>query len=123
MTFPTVMLATGGYPGAMTHHSGSPAGSATAFTITDDAAASRYEARSASGDVMGVLEYRREPGGTWVLPSTRTTPEYRGHGVAGALTRTALDDARTAGAGVIPLCWYVAEWIEKHPEYADLVRD
>ncbi|WP_125775512.1 GNAT family N-acetyltransferase [Antribacter gilvus] len=95
----------------------------TDYTVADNTQESRYEARSAEGEVMGVLEYRRDAADTWVLPSTRTDPAFRGRGVAGTLTRRALDDARAAGASVVPVCWYVAEWIESHPEYADLVRD
>lgn len=44
-----------------------------------------------------------------------------GRGIAAAITRAALDHARTAGWKIIPKCPYVRAWIERHPEYRDLV--
>lgn len=44
-----------------------------------------------------------------------------GRGIAGALTKHALDHAREQGKKVIPACSYVASYVQKHPEYADLV--
>ena len=38
-----------------------------------------------------------------------------------ALVATALDDARSEGLEVVPLCPFVAAFIERHPEYQDLV--
>jgi hypothetical protein len=46
-----------------------------------------------------------------------------GRGIAGALTRHALDHARESGWRVRPRCPYVRKWIERHPDYADLVAD
>lgn len=44
-----------------------------------------------------------------------------GRGIAGRLTRHALDHARANNWRVEPNCPYVAHWIERHPEYRDLV--
>jgi predicted GNAT family acetyltransferase len=92
------------------------------YDITDRPEASRYEATTTDGDVIGVLEYQREDG-VVVMPSTRVEPAFRGHGIAAALVRRALDEARSARASVVPVCWYVAEYVERHPEYADLVDE
>lgn len=92
------------------------------FDVIDRPEASRYEATTTDGDVIGVLEYQREDG-VVVMPSTRVEPAFRGHGIAAALVRRALDDARSARASVVPVCWYVAEYVERHPEYADLVDE
>jgi predicted GNAT family acetyltransferase len=35
--------------------------------------------------------------------------------------RGALDDVRAKGGSVVPKCSFVRGWIEKHPDYADLV--
>jgi predicted GNAT family acetyltransferase len=48
-------------------------------------------------------------------------PEFEGEGVGSALVRTALDDWRKEGRRVLPLCPFAKGWIERHPEYADLV--
>lgn len=90
------------------------------YDVVDHTRVSRYEARLADGSTAGFLEYRAE-GDRIVMPSTVVHPQHRGHGIAARLARTALDDARAAGKKVDPRCWYVAEYIEKHPEYADLV--
>ncbi|WP_460701785.1 GNAT family N-acetyltransferase [Myceligenerans halotolerans] len=92
------------------------------YDVVDHIDASRYEARLTGGAVAGFLEYRTE-GDMTVMPSTVVNPRHRGRGIAAHLARTALDAARAAGRKVDPRCWYVAEYIEKHPEYADLVGE
>jgi predicted GNAT family acetyltransferase len=52
---------------------------------------------------------------------TFVPPELRGGGLAGALVARALDWARASGRKVVPSCPYVATYIHRHPEYADLV--
>lgn len=72
------------------------------------------------GEVAGVIDYRRD-GDTWVLPHTEVKPAYEGQGLAGELVRAALDQARAEGLTVDPQCPYVARWIQRHPDYQDLV--
>jgi predicted GNAT family acetyltransferase len=45
-----------------------------------------------------------------------------GRGIAGQLTRHALDWARTEGLRVRARCPYVARWIERHPGYQGLLE-
>ena len=61
---------------------------------------------------------RRPPG---VSCTPRIAPEFHGRDLAATLVGAALDDARARGYRVIPAAPYVAEFIEDHPEYADLV--
>ncbi len=51
---------------------------------------------------------------------TFVPPPLRGAGVAGTLVRYALDWAREQGYTVQPSCSFVARFIERHPQYADL---
>ncbi|MEL4317541.1 GNAT family N-acetyltransferase [Leifsonia sp. YIM 134122] len=52
-----------------------------------------------------------------------TNPRLRGHGLAGELVEFAVDDVeRTTRLRIIPMCWYVAEWFESHPERAGLLK-
>lgn len=44
-----------------------------------------------------------------------------GQGIGKALVKYALDDARAQGNKVRPSCSFVAHFIQKNPEYADLV--
>lgn len=53
--------------------------------------------------------------------SVRVPDAVGGRGLAGQLTRHALDWARSEKLKVQPTCPYVATWIRRHPNYADLV--
>lgn len=44
-----------------------------------------------------------------------------GRGVGGILAHAALSHARAEGLTVRPQCSYIAHYIKKHPEWADLV--
>ncbi|WP_233498423.1 GNAT family N-acetyltransferase [Blastococcus sp. TF02A-26] len=80
---------------------------------------SRYEIRD--GDrVLGHAAYRRE-GGRVVFTHTEVDPETEGTGVGSRLVRGALDDVRARQEHAVPQCSFVRGWIEKHPDYADLV--
>ena len=79
----------------------------------------RYELRSGD-EVIGVIAYRLGDG-VITLVHTEVDPAHSGQGHAATLARGALDDARSRGLRVVPSCPYVAAYLEKHPEYADLV--
>lgn len=52
-----------------------------------------------------------------------TNPRLRGHGLAGRLVEYAVDDVeRSTRLRIIPMCWYVAEWFDAHPDRADLLK-
>ncbi len=55
------------------------------------------------------------------LTHTGVPPAIGGRGVAGDLVRTALEYARTEGLKVEPTCTYAAAFMERHPQYADLL--
>ena len=84
-----------------------------------DEQGSRYELVE-DGVVIGIADYR-EGDGVVELPHTVIDPKRRGEGLGAVLVRAALDDIRPTGRTVVPTCWYVAEFIDGHPEYADLV--
>lgn len=71
---------------------------------------------------LAVLTYRRD-GGALHLLHTEVPKEREGEGIGSRLVRHALDAARAAGERVVPLCPFVGSYIERHPEYAELVRD
>ena len=66
------------------------------------------------------LDYTRSAD-TLSLNSVQVPKDVGGRGIAGHLTRHALDWAREQGLQVNPRCPYVAAWIQRHPDYADLV--
>lgn len=69
---------------------------------------------------MAVLEYRLEEG-AMVITHTGVPEAIGGRGIAGVLTRAALEHARAQGLKVIPACAYAAAFIRRHGEYADLL--
>ena len=79
----------------------------------------RYELRSGD-EVIGLIAYRLADG-VITLVHTEVDPAHEGQGHAATLARGALDDARSRGLRVVPSCPYVASYVEKHPEYADLI--
>jgi len=70
-------------------------------------------------EVVGIAEYR-VVGDVVVFPHTEIERSRRGQGLGAQLVQQALDDVRTTNRRVRPQCWYVAEFIAEHPEYADL---
>lgn len=79
---------------------------------------SRYELL-VDGELAGIADYR-EQGDVVVFPHTEIDTTRRGQGLGAVLVRGALDDVRAQGRTVVPACWYVAEFIEQHADYADL---
>ena len=67
------------------------------------------------------LDYVKEKDGTLNLVHTEVAPALRGRGVGEAVVRYALDAARSAGVKVIPTCPFVKKFVERHPDYRDLV--
>lgn len=80
---------------------------------------SRYEIRL-DGELVGLADYRDDDG-VREFPHTEVDPTVRGHGLAGRLVGEALKETRAAGLKVEPTCPYVATYIQRHPEYSDLV--
>jgi hypothetical protein len=88
-------------------------------TVHDAPEADRYEIRD--GDrLLGLAAYQRR-GDELVFTHTEIDPEAEGSGLGGKLVRAALDDVRAKGGRVEPRCSFVRGWIERHPEYGDLV--
>ncbi|MGY3334314.1 putative GNAT family acetyltransferase [Streptomyces filamentosus] len=51
---------------------------------------------------------------------TEVDDAYAGQGLASVLVAQALDDVRAAGMRIVPVCPYVAKFLKKHEEYADI---
>ena len=79
----------------------------------------RYEIR-VDGALAGYAVYVVK-GNRWLFVHTEIADEFEGRGYASTLVREALDDIRARGITIVPLCPFVAAWIERHPDYDDLV--
>lgn len=91
--------------------------------IEDVPAAGRYEARIGD-ELAGWVDYRRVGGvGRMRLVAihTEVRPAFGGRGIASALVRRVIADARSAGERISPLCPLFVAHFERHPEDADVV--
>ena len=87
--------------------------------VLDHSEQSQYEARL-DGELAGVAAYRLTDN-VITFTHTEVEPQHEGQGIGGTLARFALDDARSRGLQVRPRCSFIRSWIERHPDYADLV--
>jgi predicted GNAT family acetyltransferase len=61
--------------------------------------------------------------GAMVLPHTVVPDSFAGKGVGSILAQAALGYARGHGLKVKPSCPFIAAYIQKHPEWQDLVHE
>ncbi len=66
------------------------------------------------------LEYDLRDDGSMVVHRTFVPDADRGQGIASVLTRRAVEFAAHHQLQVVPLCSYVATWLERHPEFSHL---
>jgi predicted GNAT family acetyltransferase len=90
------------------------------LTVVDAPERSRYEARTPDGTVAGVLMYKLSDS-LVVVTHTEVDEEWEGQGIGGRLVQGALDDLRRRGVHVLPVCPFTKAWIERHPDYQDLL--
>ena len=88
--------------------------------VVDVPEKSRYELRL-DGRLIGLASYRRREGRIAFIHTT-IDESCEGRGFGSRLTAATLDDARRQGLEVLPLCPFVAHYVERHPEYQELVR-
>ena len=88
-------------------------------TVTRDDATSRY-VLTVDGREAGQAEYALDEGRILFL-HTEVAKDAGGGGHGSFLVREALADARERGLIVVPLCPFVAEYLRRHPEEADVV--
>jgi uncharacterized protein len=89
------------------------------MTIEHDTETHRFQVRLPAG--TAILAYTPSSDKILEMYSTYVPMAARGKGVAAALVEAALAYARAGGYRVVPSCWYVAQWIRRHPEHADLL--
>ena len=86
--------------------------------VRDNKTQNRFEL-----DVDGAVafaNYRITPSAV-IITHTETPRALRGHGIASELVRGALELIRADGRKVIAGCGFVVDYLERHPEDADLL--
>ena len=95
--------------------------------MTDESAASavidnpgRHRFELEEGGEVAFANTQREAG-RWIITYVEAPPALRGTGTAGRLMKGVLDLARAEGVKVTPMCGYARAWMQRHPDYADLL--
>jgi predicted GNAT family acetyltransferase len=87
--------------------------------VRDDPEKGRYVIEL-DGQEVGFAEYHLR-GGRHFFVHTEVDDQFTGRGLGTHLVKESLDDVRESGGAVVPLCPLFAAYIERHPEYLDLV--
>jgi predicted GNAT family acetyltransferase len=86
--------------------------------VRDNKALSRFELDAEGG--VAFANYRRTPSAV-IITHTETPRSLRGHGIASELVEGALQLIRADGLKVIAGCGFVVDYLQKHPEFDDMV--
>jgi predicted GNAT family acetyltransferase len=89
-----------------------------ATNVRDNTERNRFEL-DADGHIA-FSNYKRADGVLTIL-HTEVPKALEGHRIGSALIRGVLDTARSQGLKVIAVCPFAKAYIERHPEYADLL--
>lgn len=89
-------------------------------TLNNNTAQHRYELIN-EGQVVAFAEYQLD-GDTVVFVHTEVGAEHGGKGYGSALAGKALQDVRAQHKKVKPVCEFIAGYIGKHPESAELAE-
>ena len=87
--------------------------------VRDNKAQSRFELDVDGG--IAFASYRLTPSAV-IITHTETPRAMRGRGVASELVEGALQLIRADGRKVIAGCSFVVDYLQRHPEYADMVE-
>ena len=89
-----------------------------ASVVHDDKANDRFVL-----DVGGTVAFAnyRLAGDRVIITHTETPPALRGQGIASRLVAGALELIRADGRKVVAGCSFVSDYLDQHPEVADMV--
>src|SRR5690606_17462032 len=73
------------------------------------------------GEDEAELTYSRAGAKLIIIDHTGVPEALRGRGLGEALVRQAVEDARTEGRRIVPLCPFAKTLISRHPEWQDVL--
>jgi predicted GNAT family acetyltransferase len=88
-------------------------------TVSNNAAQHRFEL-AVDGHIAAA--YYKRAGNVITFEHTEVPAELGGKGIGSKLVKGALDQVRADGLKVVAECPFVKGWIEKHPDYAGLLK-
>ncbi|HEY0020155.1 MAG TPA: GNAT family N-acetyltransferase [Longimicrobium sp.] len=86
--------------------------------VTDNTQQSRFE-MTVEGQTA-LLQYMERDGALY-LTHTEVPTELEGRGIGSRIVKHALEQAKSRGMKVAPWCAFVRAYIDRHPEYEELV--
>ena len=87
--------------------------------VTDNPGQDQFEVR-VDGALVGKAVYEVS-GDRVIFIHTEVDPDQQGKGIAQELAKQALDAVRGSGRRVVAQCPFIASYIRRHQEYADLL--
>ena len=91
------------------------------YKLIHNVALHQYEFRI--GDLIPRIEYIKTKNGEIYLTHTEVPSALEGKGVGSSLVRLALEDIERQQLRLVPLCPFVAGYVQKHPEWKRLVME
>lgn len=91
----------------------------TAETVTRRHDPDRFEI-GVDGEVAGFSQFV-DTATQRIFYHTEIADEFGGRGLAGTLTRKALELTRAEGLCIVPVCPYVARYVTRHNDFVDIV--
>ncbi|MBK5720835.1 N-acetyltransferase [Dysgonomonas sp. Marseille-P4677] len=90
------------------------------YNIIHNEEKSRFETEVEG--LLSLVDYRKR-GNVFLVTHTEVPLRLEGRGIAAALTKALLDHIRKSGYKVCPICPYTKIYIQRHPEYEDIVAE
>lgn len=89
--------------------------------LRDDTGHRRFELL-VDGEVAGFADHHVRDGAV-VITHSEVDRRFRGRGLGSELARRTLDELRSRGVKVVPVCPFFARYVDEHHEYDDIVAD
>jgi uncharacterized protein len=74
-----------------------------------------------NGKELGVASYQ-DDGERRVFSHTEVDPSLEGQGMGSKLVRESLDDTRQSDKRIVPVCEFVAAYVQKHHDWDDIIE-
>ena len=104
----------------MTGQPATPDAGGNEVRVVEDDAAQRYNALL--GDqTAGFVTYRGRAERR-VLVHTEVDPQFEGRGIGSGLVKGVLEDLRARGLRATVICPFITSYLERHPDYSDVVE-
>ncbi|ACB94454.1 GNAT family N-acetyltransferase [Beijerinckia indica] len=87
--------------------------------VVDNIARHRFEMKV--GEDVAFITYEQD-NGRLILLHTEVPPSLGGRGIGSAMAQAILEDARRNGRPIVACCEFVASYVKRHPEYAEVTK-